>query len=63
MSQSRRLPARVYSVRRFVVLGIPLIVIAVVVWLVVGRDGDLPHAQPARRPHRPRRRPSRTRAT
>ena len=45
MSQSRRLPARVYWVRRFVVLGIPLIVIAVVVWLVVGRDGDDPAAQ------------------
>ena len=45
MSESRRLPARVYWVRRFVVLGIPLIVIAVVVWLVVGRDGDDPAAQ------------------
>ena len=29
MSESRRLPARVYWVRRFVVLGIPLILIAV----------------------------------
>ena len=45
MSESRRLPARVYWVRRFVVLGIPLIVIAVVVWLVVGRGGDDPAAQ------------------
>lgn len=40
MSDSRRLPARVYWVRRFVVLGIPLIVIAVVVWLFVGRGSD-----------------------
>ena len=46
MSDSRRLPARVYWVRRFVVLGIPLIIIAVVVWLFVGRDsGEDPAAQ------------------
>ena len=46
MSESRRLPARVYWVRRFVVLGIPLIIIAVVVWLFVGRDsGEDPAAQ------------------
>jgi hypothetical protein len=38
MSESRRLPARVYWVRRLVVLGIPLLVILVVVWLVAGRD-------------------------
>src|SRR5690349_1846135 len=37
MSDSRRLPARVYWVRRFVVLGIPLILVAVVVWFFVGR--------------------------
>ena len=40
MSESRRLPARVYWVRRLVVLGIPLIIVAVVVWLVVGRGSD-----------------------
>ena len=46
MSDSRRLPARVYWVRRFVVLGIPLIIIAVVVWFFVGRDsGEDPAAQ------------------
>ena len=46
MSESRRLPARVYWVRRFVVLGIPLIIVAVVVWLFVGRDsGEDPAAQ------------------
>ncbi len=46
MSDSRRLPALVYWVRRFVVLGIPLIVIAVVVWFFVGRDsGEDPAAQ------------------
>ena len=46
MSESRRLPARVYWVRRFVVLGIPLIVIAVVIWFVAGRDsGGDPAAQ------------------
>lgn len=46
MSDSRRLPARVYWVRRFVVLGIPLIIIAVVVWLFVGRDpGEDPAGQ------------------
>src|SRR4051794_525362 len=39
MSESRRLPARVYWVRRLVVLGIPLVVILVVVWLVAGRGG------------------------
>ncbi|MBO9554494.1 hypothetical protein [Cellulomonas sp.] len=40
MSQARpggRLPARVYWVRRFVVLGIPLLLIVLVVWLVAGR--------------------------
>jgi hypothetical protein len=40
MSQVRpggRLPARVYWVRRFVVLGIPLLLVALVVWLVAGR--------------------------
>jgi len=40
MSQARpagRLPARVYWVRRFVVLGIPLLAIVLVVWLVAGR--------------------------
>ncbi|WP_315093176.1 hypothetical protein [uncultured Cellulomonas sp.] len=43
MSESRRLPARVYWVRRLVVLGIPLVIIAVVVWLVAGRgSGDEP---------------------
>ncbi|KQR11881.1 hypothetical protein [Cellulomonas sp. Leaf334] len=46
MSDSRRLPARVYWVRRFVVLGIPLIIIAVVVWLFVRPDsGEDPAAQ------------------
>ena len=46
MSESRRLPARVYWVRRFVVLGIPLIIIAVVVWFFVGRDsGEDPTGQ------------------
>ncbi|WP_456787790.1 hypothetical protein [Cellulomonas sp. P5_C5] len=46
MSDSRRLPARVYWVRRFVVLGIPLIIIAVVVWLFVRPDaGESPAAQ------------------
>lgn len=40
MSQSRRLPARVYWVRRFVVLGIPLIIVAVVVWLFVRPDAE-----------------------
>jgi len=40
MSESRRLPARVYWVRRLVVLGIPLILVAVVVWLVAGRGSD-----------------------
>lgn len=40
MSDSRRLPARVYWVRRLVVLGIPLVVLAVVVWLVAGRGSD-----------------------
>ena len=43
MSESRRLPARVYWVRRLVVLGIPLLVVLLVVWLVVGRgDGEDP---------------------
>jgi hypothetical protein len=47
MSESRRLPARVYWVRRLVVLGIPLIIVAVVVWLVVGRgSGEDPAAAP-----------------
>lgn len=32
-----RLPARVYWVRRFVVLGIPLLLVVLVVWLVAGR--------------------------
>ncbi|NUU17333.1 hypothetical protein HP550_08735 [Cellulomonas humilata] len=48
MSESRRLPARVYWVRRLVVLGIPLVVVAVVVWLVAGRgsgDDPTPDAQ------------------
>ncbi|WP_421742364.1 hypothetical protein [Cellulomonas sp.] len=40
MSESRRLPARVYWVRRLVVLGIPLVLVAVVVWLVAGRGSD-----------------------
>lgn len=40
MSESRRLPARVYWVRRLVVLGIPLLLVAVVVWLVAGRGSD-----------------------
>jgi len=49
MSQARpggRLPARVYWVRRFVVLGIPLLVVVLVVWLVAGRGsgGDTPAA-------------------
>jgi hypothetical protein len=49
MSQARpggRLPARVYWVRRFVVLGLPLLLIALVVWLVAGRgsSGDTPAA-------------------
>lgn len=34
------LPARVYWVRRAVVLGIPLLVVVVVVWLVAGRGSD-----------------------
>jgi len=43
MSESRRLPARVYWVRRLVVLGIPLLLIVLVVWLVAGRgSGDDP---------------------
>ena len=43
MSESRRLPARVYWVRRAVVLGIPLLVVLLVVWLVAGRgNGDDP---------------------
>ncbi|KQT02080.1 hypothetical protein [Cellulomonas sp. Leaf395] len=46
MSPSRPLPARVYWVRRFLVLGIPLIIVAVVVWLLVGRDsGEDPAGQ------------------
>src|SRR5690242_14995507 len=43
MSQARpggRLPARVYWVRRFVVLGIPLLAIVLIVWLVAGRDSS-----------------------
>ncbi|MGY4644010.1 hypothetical protein [Cellulomonas sp. URHB0016] len=49
MSQARpgrRLPARVYWVRRFVVLGIPLLIVLAVVWLVAGRGagGDTPAA-------------------
>ena len=60
MTESRRLPARVYWVRRFVVLGIPLIIIAVVVWLVAGRDsGTTRPRRAARRRRRSRRRPSR----
>ncbi|WP_456846225.1 hypothetical protein [Cellulomonas sp. P5_C6] len=47
MSESRRLPGRVYWVRRFVVLGIPLLVILVVVWLVAGRGGDDGDGAPA----------------
>ncbi|MET0787619.1 MAG: hypothetical protein ABWY33_00135 [Cellulomonas sp.] len=43
MNESRPLPARVYWVRRFVVLGIPLILLLVVLWLVMGRgSGDDP---------------------
>jgi len=48
MSESRRLPARVYWVRRLVVLGIPLLVVLLVVWLVAGRgngDDPTPEAQ------------------
>lgn len=48
MSESGRLPARVYWVRRLVVLGIPLLVVAVVVWILVGRGSDddpVPDAQ------------------
>ncbi|MEZ0446642.1 hypothetical protein [Cellulomonas sp. ICMP 17802] len=37
MSESRRLPARVYWVRRLIVLGIPLLLVVLVVWLVAGR--------------------------
>lgn len=33
------LPSRVYWVRRFVVLGLPLLVVALVVWAVAGRGG------------------------
>ncbi|GIG23509.1 hypothetical protein Cch01nite_42330 [Cellulomonas chitinilytica] len=49
MSQARpggRLPARVYWVRRFVVLGIPLLLVVLVVWLVAGRGSgaDTPAA-------------------
>jgi hypothetical protein len=52
MSQQRpggRLPARVYWVRRFVVLGIPLLLVVLVVWLVAGRGsgGDTPAAASA----------------
>ena len=46
MSGSGRLPARVYWVRRFVVLGIPLLLVAFVVWFVAGRgSGDEPTPQ------------------
>lgn len=45
------LPARVYWVRRTIVLGLPLLVVALVVWVLVGRgaagasaDGELPPA-------------------
>ncbi|MFI2754787.1 hypothetical protein ACGIF2_16540 [Cellulomonas sp. P22] len=34
------LPSRVYWVRRLVVLGLPLLVVALVVWAVAGRGGD-----------------------
>jgi hypothetical protein len=37
------LPARVYWFRRFVVVGIPLVIVAVVVWVLLGRgDGASP---------------------
>lgn len=38
------LPARVYWVRRVVVLGIPLLLVALVVWLVAGRGSTTPPA-------------------
>ncbi|GAA3793666.1 hypothetical protein [Cellulomonas soli] len=41
------LPARVYWVRRAVVLGIPLLVLGLVVWLVAGRGGADDQATPA----------------
>jgi hypothetical protein len=50
MSQPRRLPARVYWVRRLVVLGIPLVIVAVVVWLVAGRGSDEAPAPAAETP-------------
>ncbi len=40
MSESRRLPARVYWVRRLVVLGVPLLLIVLVVWWAAGRGGS-----------------------
>ncbi|WP_136518384.1 MULTISPECIES: hypothetical protein [Cellulomonas] len=36
----RRLPARVYWVRRFVVLGLPLLLVVLLVWWLTGRGGD-----------------------
>lgn len=36
------LPARVYWFRRLVVVGIPLLVVAVVVWVLVGRGASTP---------------------
>ncbi|GEA87991.1 hypothetical protein [Cellulomonas cellasea] len=36
------LPARVYWFRRLVVVGIPLVLVAVVVWVLVGRGGSSP---------------------
>ncbi|MBB2924761.1 hypothetical protein [Cellulomonas cellasea] len=36
------LPARVYWFRRLVVVGIPLVLVAVVVWVLVGRGGASP---------------------
>ena len=53
MSGSRPLPARVYWVRRLVVLGIPLLLILLVVWLVAGRgsgDDPTPAAQTSSTP-------------
>ncbi|MDC7121955.1 hypothetical protein OMK64_10445 [Cellulomonas fimi] len=46
------LPARVYWVRRGVVLGIPLLLVALVVWLVAGRGSATPptDASPADTP-------------
>ncbi|MBO3085121.1 hypothetical protein [Cellulomonas fengjieae] len=57
MSQPGRLPARVYWVRRLVVLGIPLAIIAVVVWLLVGRGSDEDPAPVGQTPSAPAQEP------